>query len=368
MTNLSPSSASRVGRRATVVRSAILLFLVALMLEGVARWVVRSESLLARISSPFDEASWRLRWVNRHRGGAAAYAFSFDVHHAVRGWAVAPNVRNLEVFGGKRLNTDSHGLRGAREVPFAKTPGTTRIAIFGDSFTFGEEVSDDETFAHQLERLLPGVEVLNFGVHGYGHDQELLYLREALPRYAPDVVLVGHVTDDSMRNMLAFRSFAKPRFRLGDGELELEGVPVPSPEEVLAREPWRSRLLDLLSMARERVLWRWGDRVGETDRLTAALLAAIFREARAAGARPGVVMLPVWGELGVTDPAPLPGEQFVAGVARRENVPCLALRPLFVERLRLGAEFERQEHWRALEHRLAAGGIADFLRREGLAP
>ena len=149
--------------------------------------------------------------------------FSFDVHHPVRGWAVAPNVRNLEVFGGKRLNTDARGLRGAREVPFEKSPGTTRIAIFGDSFTFGEEVSDDETFAHQLERLLPGVEVLNFGVHGYGHDQELLYLREALPLYRPDVVLVGHVTDDSMRNMLAFRSFAKPRFRFADGGLRVRG-------------------------------------------------------------------------------------------------------------------------------------------------
>ena len=229
-------------------------------------------------------------------------------------------------------------------------------------------MSDDETFAHQVERLLPGVEVLNFGVHGYGHDQELLYLREALPLYRPDVVLVGHVTDDSMRNMLAFRSFAKPRFRLADGELHLEGVPVPTPAQVLERAPWQSRFVDLLAMARERLLWRWGDRIGETDRLTDAILTAIFRESRAAGARPGIVLLPVWGELGVADPAPLPGEQFVTAVAAREKVPSLALRPLFVERARLGAEFERREHWRPLEHRLAAGGIADFLRREGLVP
>ena len=368
MTNPPPISAPRVGRRARFVRGAILLFLIALMLEGVARWVVRSESLLARISSPFDEASWRLRWVNRHRGGEAPYAFSFDVHHPIRGWAVAPDVRNLDVFGGKRLNTDSHGLRGAREVAFEKPPGTLRIAVFGDSFTFGEEVSDDETFAHQLELLLPGVEVLNFGVHGYGHDQELLYLREALPLYHPDIVLVGHVTDDSMRNMLAFRSFAKPWFRLADGSLELHGTPVPPPAEFLAAQARSSRLLDLLTMARERLLWRWGDRLGETDRLTDAILSAIFRESRAGGARPGIVLLPVWGELGVADPAPLPGEQFVAAIAAREGVPGLALRPLFVARARLGVEFERREHWRPLEHRLAAGGIADFLRRQGLVP
>ncbi|MEO8196418.1 MAG: SGNH/GDSL hydrolase family protein [Thermoanaerobaculia bacterium] len=368
MTNPPSSSAPRVGRRAHFVWAAIFLLLISATLEGLARWVVRSESLLARISSPFDEASWRLRWVNRHRGGEAPYAFSFDVHHPVRGWAVAPRVRNLEVFGGKRLNTDSNGLRGAREVAFEKTPGTLRIAIFGDSFTFGEDVSDDETFAHQLELLLPGTEVLNFGVHGYGHDQELLYLREALPLYHPDVVLIGHVTDDSMRNMLAFRGFAKPWFRLAGGSLELHATPVPTPADFLAAEVWGSRFLDLLKMARERLLWRWGDRIGETDRLTDTILSAIFREARAAGARPGIALLPVWGELGVASPAPLPGEQFVAAIAAREGIPCLALRPLFVERARLGTEFERREHWRPLEHRLAAAGIADFLRREGLVP
>ena len=161
MTTPPPTSAPRVGRRAALVRGAILLFLVALMLEGVARWVVHSESVLARISSPFDEASWRLRWVNRHRGGETPYAFSFDVHHPIRGWAVGPNVRNLEVFGGKRLNTDAHGLRGAREVPFEKTPGTTRIAIFGDSFTFGEEVSDGQTSPSLKTLFVPLRDVLH---------------------------------------------------------------------------------------------------------------------------------------------------------------------------------------------------------------
>ncbi|MEO7973836.1 MAG: SGNH/GDSL hydrolase family protein, partial [Thermoanaerobaculia bacterium] len=340
---------------ARLFRAACLLVAGLAFSEGLARWVVGSESLLARIASPFDETSWRLNWVNRHREGQAPYAFSFDIHHPVRGWAVAPNVRDLEVFDGKRLNTDSHGLRGAREVALAKTPGKLRIAVFGDSFTFGEEVGDEETFAHQLEQLLPEVEVLNFGVHGYGHDQELLYLREALPLFRPDIVLVGHVTDDSMRNMLSFRSFAKPWFRQSEGGLELEGVPVPTPEQVLARHPWGSRMLDLLGMAQDRLRWKWGDRTGETDRLTDAILTTIFRETRAAGARPAVLLLPVWGELGVADPAPLPGEQFVMNLAAREGVPCLRLRPLFVARQRLGAEFERHEHWRPAEHRLAAG-------------
>jgi hypothetical protein len=368
MTTPPSLSAPRAGRSSRFVRAALLALLALALAEGAARWVVRSPALLARISSPLDEASWRLRWVNRHRGGEAPYAFSFDVHHPVRGWALAPALHEVEVFDGKRLSTNARGLRGAREVALEKSPGRLRIAVFGDSFTFGEEVSDDETFAHQLELLLTDVEVLNFGVHGYGHDQELLYLREALPLYRPDVVLIGHVADDALRNMLAFRSFAKPWFRLSGGGLVLHGTPVPTPAEFLASHPRGSRLADLLTMARERLLWRWGDRVGETDRLTAAILQTIFREARDAGAKPAIVVLPVWGELGVADPAPLPGEQFVAAVAAQEKVPWLTLRPLFVERARLGAEFERREHWRSVEHRLAAAGIADFLRREGFLP
>ncbi len=350
------------------VRAALFLALIALVLEGGARWALRSEAFLRRISSPFDEPSWRLRWWLRHQGGEAPYRFSFDRYHAERGWTLAPNLQDLEVFDGKRLSSNSRGLRGRREYAVPKPPGVYRIALFGDSFTFGEDVSDDETFAQRLESLLPGVEILNFGVHGYGHDQILLYLREALPLYRPDVVLLGHVTDDSLRNLTGFRDFAKPRFRLVNGALRLEGTPVPTPQEMLAERVWRPRLADLGIMAWTRLAWRWGDRKQELDRLTGAILSAIFRETRAAGARPAVAHLPVFGELGAVDPAPLPGEQFVLALAEREKVPCLRLRPLFLERARLGAEFEKVGHWGPLEHRLAADGIADFLRREGLVP
>ncbi len=361
------SSDSRpLGRR--LVRAALYLGLLALLLEGSARLALRSEGFLRRISSPYDEPSWRLRWLRRHQGGEAPFRSTFDQHHPVRGWTLAANLAHREVFDGKRLNSNSRGLRGRREFAGPKPAGVFRIALFGDSFTFGEGVSDDLTFAQQIGKLLPGVEVLNFGVHGYGHDQMLLYLREALPVYRPDVVLVGNVTDDALRNLTRFRDFAKPRFRLRDGELQLEGTPVPSPKALLAREVWRSRVWDFLTMARSRIAWRWGGRAEEFDRLTDAILTAIFREARAAGARPAIALLPVWGELGVRDPAPLPGEAFVLELAARERVPCLRLRPLFVERARLGAEYETVGHWGALEHRIAAGGIADFLRREGLVP
>ncbi len=347
-----------------------LLFLgaLALLLEAGARWALSSDALFQRIATPYDEPSWRLSWLRRHEQDEAPYRFSFDRYHPVRGWTLVPNLRRTPVFDGKSLSSNSRGLRGEREYAPTKPAGVTRIALFGDSFTFGEEVSDEETYARRIEDGHPEFEVLNFGVHGYGHDQMLLYLREVLPIYRPDVVLIGHVTDDSLRNVLTFRDFAKPRFRLRHGRLELEGTPVPTPEQVLARAPWRPRLLDLLSMGLARVAWRWGDRIAEVDRLTDAILTEIFQEALAAGARPAIALLPVWGELSVADPAPMAGEAFVLGVAGRAGVPCLRLRPLFLERARLGAEYEKVGHWGAAEHRVAAGGIVDFLRRERLVP
>jgi hypothetical protein len=351
-----------------VARFAVYLCFLGLVLEGAARWAVSSDMVFGRIAGPYDEPSWRLNWLRRHRGGETALRLPFDRHHPVRGWSLAPGQRSAEAFGGKGLTSNSEGLRGSREFAVPKPAGVRRIALFGDSFTFGEDVGDDDTFAAQMARLLPDVEILNFGVHGYGHDQMLLYMREALPRFQPDVVLIGHVTDDALRNLNTFRDFAKPRFRRSGESLQLEGVPVPTPEMVLAARFRESRLLDLFEMARVRIEWRWGDRMAEVDRLMDALLTTMAREARAAGARPAIVLLPAWNELRVPSTAPLSGEEFVTQLARRESVPSLRLRPLFVERARLGAEFQSVGHWGALEHRLAAGGIVDFLRREALVP
>lgn len=348
-------------------------------MEGLARLALSSDRIFASISSPYDEPSWRLSWLRSHRNASdpeRLTRLSFDRHHPERGWSLAPNLRDLPVFDGKTLSSSSRGLRGAREPAIPKNAGTLRIALFGDSFTFGEDVGDEETFGHQMERLFaataipgkPTVEVLNFGVHGYGHDQMLLYLRETLPIYQPDIVILGYVTDDSLRNMTTFRDFAKPRFRRVGGELVLEGVPVPTPEALIASQRFHSRLFDLLTMAATRAAFRWGDRAAEVDRLTDALLTEIAREARGAGARPVFALLPAFNELGAPDPAPLPAEALVMDIAKRENIPCLRLRPLFLQRARLGTQLNTTGHWGPREHQLAAAGLVDFLRRENLVP
>ena len=93
----------------------------------------------------------------------------------------------------------------------------TRIAVFGCSQTFGSGVEDDETFSARLAVSLRGVEVLNFGVHGYGTDQMLLRWEREGVAYAPDVVVLAFAYYHLDRNITGFRFYAKPHFILEPG-------------------------------------------------------------------------------------------------------------------------------------------------------
>src|SRR5262249_10078893 len=153
-----------------------------------------------------DDTAYRLLFIRR-QGKSPTMAYSFDVYHPTRGWALRPGFSGVEVDNAT-FSSNSRGLRGSSEHTYEKPLGNLRILTVGDSFTFGDEVSDDETWAYFLEKLLPGSEVLNFGVHGYGHDQMLLYLREEGIKYRPDIVILGFVSEDMRRNMLSFKDYA----------------------------------------------------------------------------------------------------------------------------------------------------------------
>ena len=340
---------------------ALYLAAVALFLEGGSRAFLACSPCFLRVAGE-DDPSWRLQWVGRKRTEGISYGI--DVYHPRRGWALRSLLDRRAYHGRGRLSSDGHGIRGARENPLARVPGRRRIVVLGDSYTFGEEVSDDETYAARLEALLSDTDVLNLGVHGYGHDQMLLTLREDGVRYQPDVVLLGFVAMDMPRNTLSFRDYAKPWFVLEGGRLALRGTPVPTPEEVLAAESRRSRFLDLLRMLAARVR----ERGSAAERITAALLAEIAGTARWAGATPVFVYLPVGAEM--RPGPPLPGESFLLAEAGRLGVAATSRRPLFLERIAKGARFRSERrptvHWGPEEHQLAAEGIAALLREQGL--
>jgi hypothetical protein len=353
-------------RRRALVASVYLLG-VAVFFEAAARLALSRDALRQRIQGA-DDASWRLRWLHGREESRddREVAYSFDIHHPTRGWALRPGIRERRVFGDRVLNSNARGLRGAREHEYEKPAGVQRVVVLGDSFTFGEEVSDDETYSHQLERLLPGVQVLNLGVHGYGHDQMLLYLREEGLKYRPDVVLLGFLYDDMERNLLGFRDYAKPRFALRDGRLELRGVPIPPPAALRGREPYRSKFLDLWTILRGHWDWRSGAAERRMKELTLSILDELAREARAAGARPAFAYLPVWGELVRTDRAMTQRERFFFGYCRERGIQSMHLQRFFLQAQRAGVSLRRYGHWGPEEHRIAAEGIAAYLLEKGL--
>lgn len=353
-------------RRAAHV--AVYLLGVILLLEGVSRGLLAIPGLQSRLANYDQDAWWRLQWIQRKRVDTSIY-YSFDEYHPARGWALRANVRDARDFAGAVVNSNAMGVRSRREYRPSKPAGVTRVLVFGDSFTFGDEVSDDETYAAQLEQLLSRTEVINLGVHGYAHDQILLYLQEAAADYHPDLVLLGFVAPDMERNLLAFRDFAKPRFELVGTQLILRNTPVPRPEEVLAHERYRSRFVDLLSLLADEV--ESPSRAGEEDirdRLTAAILDAFRQTVVRMGATPVFVYLPTREELEDRGVRTTPEEDFFLRYCLDRQIVAIDLRPTFLARLGEEIPSRPRGHWDPREHRIAAEAIAAALVDPRLVP
>jgi hypothetical protein len=164
------------------------------------------------------------------------------------GWRPTPGYSD-----GKSDHINAQGLRSTKEYPDAPGPDVLRIAVFGDSFVYGNEVATKQAWPSIIESLHPTLEVLNYGVSAYGTDQAYLrYITEGSD-LAPDIVVMGFFLDDLVRLVNVYRGFLsrnewplpKPRYRLGeDGRVEF--VPNPLPPDVFrqfASDP--SRLLEL---------------------------------------------------------------------------------------------------------------------------
>ena len=344
-------------KRKVLVAVIYVLFLVALF-EGGARFAL---SYLHESNQLWEhDYGWRQFWIKRHQSTGIDVFYKFDDYDSTKGWISKPNLRDMRVFDDKVLNTNSRGFRGTREHAYEVDDDVTRIVLLGDSFTFGDEVSDDEVYARYLQDMLPGAEIINLGVHGYGHDQMLVLLEEEGIRYSPDIVIVGFLPMDMLRNMLAFRDFAKPVYRL-DGELVLDNVPVPTPEEVLKYDWLRPRVIDLFSVLHHFTRKKLGLYERDMEHKTAALLERMVEVSIEAGAAPVIVFLPAESDI-TADPEPRPGELFLfAACAEIDNVTCFSARPWFAEKLSRGVVLKLTDHWDAAGHQTVAESIRDYL-------
>lgn len=131
--------------------------------------------------------------------------YDFDAQCGVR---LRPGFRFLQTSEGRaRIRINSAGCRDV-EHAVRKPDDVLRIAVLGDSFAEAVQVELEQTFwsvmARELNdcRAMSGrrVEVLNFGVSGYGTTQELQTLRNHVWRYQPDVILLAFLPGNDVRN------------------------------------------------------------------------------------------------------------------------------------------------------------------------
>jgi len=87
-------------------------------------------------------------------------------------------------------------MRDFREYNYKKE-NKTRILILGDSYTFGNGVELNESYAEILRKKFnEDIEIINFGVPGYGLNQEAVYFLEEGKKYFPDIILIQFTPND----------------------------------------------------------------------------------------------------------------------------------------------------------------------------
>lgn len=323
------SEESRLYRRKRVLLSLMMVaFVLAVFETGsyIVLIVIRPylDREIRRTASIYAEQSHLIRQL------LLADTTGRDAFDPVLGWHYRSNYTAVD----EHIN--SHGMRGNREYSLRRPDGVLRVAAFGDSFVYGMEVGYKASWPWFLEQSDEQIEVLNYGVGGYGTDQELLRYRAEGSSYSPQVVLIGFAPINLGRNVNRYRRFlstregvwVKPRFIVEHGALVLLPSPVLSlddwrpfldqPEDVRAfgvHDQWyepmvyENPLYDFSATARllTNVYLRLRYRYFDSDRMvaggafntaapafevTAALLLEFAAAVRAVGARPIILILP----------------------------------------------------------------------------
>jgi hypothetical protein len=179
---------------------------------------------IRRTDEIFRDQTERIRALLAAPSGGRLLAFDSTL-----GW------RYRASYTDAHNTTNGQGVRAARLYTPTPRACTVRVAAFGDSFIYGNEVDDQDAWSAAAERMFPALEILNYGVGGYGLDQAYLrYVAEGAA-LSPHVVVIGFVPDDLGRLVNVYRRFlsirevplVKPRYVLGaNGELELVPTPI----------------------------------------------------------------------------------------------------------------------------------------------
>ena len=323
-----------------IAANVLSIVLAALAAESALRLAVQASPDGIAVAGVPLRPTWSDLVARIHAMPPAAQ--SFFLYDAELGWTVGPGRRSPDgvyLSSAEGVRSDVQGVRYHDET------AASRVALIGDSNAFSLEVPFKESWGYHLGRVLGSdVQVLNFGVDGYGIDQVYLrYQRDVRP-WKPSVVVIGFIQHDLIRTMAVypFVSFGwpgylvKPRFDVVDDRLAIVNRPLPSPAEIARKaspqalpfidydagyvdQDWSFRfdggplLLRLLTSVSPR--WVSGEPRGNADTVTlnSRLLNKLISAIRRDGAVPVLVYLPHWNG----------DEQLARTTLRRAGLPYL---------------------------------------------
>jgi lysophospholipase L1-like esterase len=284
-----------------------------------------------------------------------------------RRYDLRPGVDAVVGRDAVRIRINAAGFRDDADPPEEKPPGTFRVVVLGDSFTFAGKVPLAETMVKRLEsRLQAGdparrYEALDMAVPGYNSEQEAVLLEEVGLRYHPDVVILAFVLNDG----------------LPAGQLVPRHARLPEPVRRVLK---RSYLVQFLYDHEKRLRseWRKGTFKGasEVEDLTPGAagfgrVEAALDRMRHATTRQGVpLVVAVWPMFERLSAYPFSEQHaLVAEACGRLAIPVLDLLPSFRGHEASELWVARDDHHpNALAQRLAADRLAEELRRLGLVP
>lgn len=121
---------------------------------------------------------------------------------------------------GVQIRTNSYGMRDDELLATPSRIPLLRIAVVGDSATFGYGINEEDNYSSVLERALRQlampkdhmVEVLNFGVTGYSSKDEALVIRHKVLGLKPALIIIGYALNDpEIDPIQPLHSYFKPR-------------------------------------------------------------------------------------------------------------------------------------------------------------
>lgn len=277
----------------------------------------------------------------------------------------------------------SQGFRD-REFVQPKPEGLLRIALIGDSVTYGTGVDPADTLPKQLERVLRErfpereLEVMNCGVFAHNTTQQLAWYRFNIAKFEPDIVLVCTTIPDASGENIPPRPVEEEtsearwvrRLGLTSGVWaadDMDGATVALKTTMFLRR--NSKLADfvahqlyngLMGQAHTqsyRLDWAAGSPGYESVKKAYSLFA---NDARQAGARFLGAMYPTLVQL---DEYPYATEHAALGtIAEELGVPFLDLAPAFAEEDARALQVHPHDHHpNPRAHGIAAEALADFI-------